>query len=81
MSLAPAVISGVEGQGQELVERNVANVVLLNLNAKYDFSLPSESKSSNNPFVGQELYGKVEHVFYKGIQTLKNGAVVDLENK
>ena len=81
MSLAPAVISGVEGQGQELVERNVANVVLLNLNAKYDFSLPSESKSSNNPFVGQELYGKVEHVFYRGIQTVKNGAVVDLENK
>ncbi len=81
MSVAPAAISGIAGQGQELVEGANANIVLLNLSAKYDFNMPSESKSANNPFVGQQLYGTVQHVFFRGLQTVKSGAVVDLESK
>ena len=81
MSIAPAAISGLDGQGQHIAAGNPANIVLLNLDKEFVPRVKGESKSSNNPFIGEKLFGTVEHVFYEGTQTVANGAVVELEQK
>ncbi|NBQ93106.1 MAG: dihydroorotase, partial [Micrococcales bacterium] len=52
MSEAPARISGMQNQGCELAPGTVANLTLFDPKVNYTVDLESESKSSNNPFLG-----------------------------
>lgn len=77
MSHAPAAISGIEGQGQALTEGSVANLVLIDPAAKRTIRGGGASKSSNQPFEGMELPGRVIHTIYRGAFTVQNGELVE----
>ena len=77
MSLAPARIGRYAEQGQMIAKGSFANLVVINPTKSWrvdrDLVL---SNSSNTPYHGHELPGFVEHTFFKGKQTVINGAVV-----
>lgn len=68
MSVRPARIGGLSEEGRSVAVGSPANLVLIDPNATWT---PREflSRSSNSPFLGRELKGKV-------IATIKNGEVV-----
>ena len=82
MSLAPARIGRYAEQGQMIAKGSFANLVVINPTKSWrvdrDLVL---SNSSNTPYHGHELPGVVEHTFFKGKQTVTNGAVVSKEAK
>ncbi|NDE88416.1 MAG: dihydroorotase [Micrococcales bacterium] len=78
MSEAPARISGMQNQGCELAPGTVANLTLFDPKVNYTVDLESESKSSNNPFLGLTLQGKVVHTFFRGIQTVRDSKVLNM---
>ena len=78
MSTAPARISGITKQGQELKAGSAANITLFDPKAVEKISSTSESLSNNNPFSGLTLHGRVIHTFYKGVQTVSDTEVVEL---
>jgi dihydroorotase len=82
MSLTPARIGRYADQGQQIAKGAFANLVVINPTKSWrvdrDLVL---SNSSNTPYHGHELPGVVEHTFFKGEQTVTNGAVVSKEAK
>jgi dihydroorotase len=82
MSLTPARIGRYADQGQQIAKGAFANLVVINPTKRWrvdrDLVL---SNSSNTPYHGHELPGVVEHTFFKGKQTVTNGAVVSKEAK
>lgn len=82
MSLTPARIGRYADQGQPIAKGAFANLVVINPTKSWrvdrDLVL---SNSSNTPYHGHELPGVVEHTFFKGKQTVTNGAVVSKEAK
>lgn len=78
MSLKPAAISGIDGQGIQIAVGAPANITIIDPAASWTVSKETESLSSNNPYVGHSLTSKVAHVFFKGQQTVANGAVVQI---
>jgi dihydroorotase len=79
MSWKPAEISGMTNQGQESKSGSAANIVLFDPNCELEVSAQGESKSSNNPYAGMKMIGKVVHTIYNGKLTVTNGEVVDLK--
>jgi len=81
MSHAPARIGGYLDQGQKIAVGNVANLTVINPTQSWrvDRDLV-RSNSSNTPDHGHELPGVVLHTFFKGKQTLDDGAMTDKEN-
>ena len=81
MSHAPARIGGYLHQGQKLAVGSLANLTVINPTQSWrvdrDLVL---SNSSNTPYHGHELPGVVLHTFFKGKQTLDDGAMTDKEN-
>ncbi len=81
MSHAPARIGGYLLQGQEIAIGSTANLTVINPTQSWrvdrDLVL---SNSSNTPYHGHELPGVVLHTFFKGKQTLNNGAMTDKES-
>ena len=81
MSHAPARIGGYVQQGQKIAVGSTANLTVINPTQSWrvdrDLVL---SNSSNTPYHGHELPGVVLHTFFKGKQTLNNGAMADKEN-
>ena len=75
LSSAPAAISGLADQGQSLEVGAKANIVLFDPKTSFTVSTQSESKSSNNPFVGLELSGKVVHTIYQGVITVRDSKI------
>jgi dihydroorotase len=75
LSTTPAAISGLQNQGQALEVGAVANIVLFDPKASFTVSTETQSKSSNNPFLGQQLSGKVIHTIYQGAVTVKNSEI------
>ncbi|MFI6579063.1 dihydroorotase [Nocardiopsis sp. NPDC050513] len=76
MSAAPARIGRVSGHGRDLVAGEPANVVL------YDPAAPVEvdgaamaTKSSNTPFRGMTLPGRVRATFLRGVPTVLEGKI------
>jgi len=80
LSTNPAAISGLDRHGKNLVANNPANLVFINPTAKTKVSGQSESKSSNNPYVGLELFGEIVHTVFEGRFTVKNKLVQELNN-
>ena len=80
LSTNPAAISGLDRHGKNLVASNPANLVFINPTAKTKVSGQSESKSSNNPYLGLELFGEIVHTVFEGRFTVKNKLVQELNN-
>lgn len=78
MSINPAAISKLANQGQGLKPGSVANVVFFNPETSFNVEEATESKSSNNPYVGMQLSGSVIHTLYRGTLTVRNSKIQKL---
>lgn len=74
ISSKPAEIARLTGQG-ELEVGKPANIALIDPSAKRTIVSATQSKSTNNPFAGVELPGRVVHTIYRGEFTVKDGVV------
>ena len=81
LSKNPAKISGLSGQGQELVSGSVANIAFFDPRTSYAVDASTESKSSNNPYVGMKLSGTVVHTMFRGTLTVKNSTIQEIGTK
>jgi dihydroorotase len=77
LSTTPARILGMEGQGR-IAEGAPANLVVFDPAARWTVD-PARlhSLSRNTPFAGRELTGKVIHTFFRGRQTVRDGALLE----
>ena len=75
MSVAPARIAGIaERQGNLPRVGVAANLCVVDLNATWTINPETmASKSTNTPFVGMQLRGKVVHTMFKGNLVVRNG--------
>ena len=73
LSVVPAQISGMEHQGQEIAAGSYANLCLIDPQAKLSITDGGQSKSSNQPYKGMELPGRVVHTIFNGKFTVRNG--------
>ena len=78
LSTNPARIGGLTDQGQSIKPGSFANIVLMDPKTKYTVDSSTESKSSNNPYLGMELSGSIVHTIYKGTFTVKNSEIQKL---
>jgi len=78
LSKNPAKISGLSNQGQSLVAGSQANIVVFDPRTSYSVDASTESKSSNNPYVGMTLSGTVVHTMYKGTLTVKDTKIQEI---
>lgn len=77
MSLAPAAISGIPGQGRPLAPGEPGNVVLVDPEARWTVEPSrSASRSRNSPYRGMELPGQVVATFLRGRPTVADGQLV-----
>lgn len=74
ISSKPAEIARLTGQG-ELEVGKPANIALIDPGAKRTIESATQSKSTNNPFAGIELPGRVVHTIYRGEFSVKDGVV------
>lgn len=72
LSLNPAEIGGDSQQGKALEVGAIANIALINPEAKRTVIAESASKSKNSPYIGLELPGQVVHTIYRGFFTVKD---------
>lgn len=72
LSVNPAKIAGDQEHGQNIAAGSVANVVLIDPKVKRKVVAESASKSTNSPYVGLELPGKVVHTIYRGYFTVRD---------
>lgn len=72
LSINPARIAGDEQQGQNITPGSIANIVLIDPKVKRKVVAESASKSTNSPYVGLELPGKVVHTIYRGFFTVRD---------
>jgi dihydroorotase len=73
LSINPAKIAGDREHGQQISVGSIANLVLIDPKAKRVIPAISESKSTNNPYVGMTLSGKVVHTIFGGFLTVRDG--------
>ena len=78
LSKNPAKISGLSEQGQALVAGSQANIAFFDPRTSYSVDASSDSKSSNNPYVGMTLSGTVVHTMYKGTLTVKDTKIQEI---
>jgi dihydroorotase len=79
MSHTPARIGGYLQQGQRIAVGSTANLTVIN--PTHSWTVDRDlvlSNSANTPYHGYELPGVVLHTFFKGKQTMNNGAVKDM---
>ena len=74
MSSKPAEIGSLEGHGR-IAEGLHANLVLVDPAASRTVAAVTNSLSSNNPFAGMELMGRVVHTIFRGKFSLRDGKV------
>jgi len=80
LSTNPAQISGLARHGKPLAARNPANITFVNPSVKFKVSDVSESKSSNNPYLGMELSGQIVHTVFEGALTVKDSKIQEKSN-
>ncbi|MGA1531772.1 MAG: amidohydrolase family protein, partial [Aquiluna sp.] len=74
MSSKPAEIGSLEGHGT-IAEGRPANLVLIDPAGSRTVDAVTHSLSSNNPFAGMELKGRVVHTIFRGKFSLRDGKV------
>jgi dihydroorotase len=76
LSVAPARILGLVGQGGPVAQGAAANLVVFDPAAKWTVDAGTfNSKSRNTPFDGQTLQGRCVHTFFRGRRTVVQGVV------
>ena len=74
LSVAPARIAGMSNQGHWATVGKPAHLCVANLDESWVATSGSRaSKSTNNPFVGRTLRGRVYHTIFNGKPTVVNG--------
>jgi len=82
MSTAPARIGRVDSQGQGLLPGAPANIVLVDPSAGTVITGETQwSRSSNTPYRGMELPGRVWHTIHQGERTVVDGVPVAKEER
>jgi dihydroorotase len=78
MSMQPAVIGRLAGQGRALAVGEPANITLINTSVPYLVEPRAlRSASRNTPYAGRSLPVSVWTTFYKGELTLDEGVLVN----
>ena len=72
MSHNPARSGRDENQGEAIAVGAVANLTLIDAEAVRTIAAQTASKSSNNPYQGLQLKGKVVHTIFRGQFTVRN---------
>lgn len=72
LSHNPARIGRDENQGERIAVGAVANLTLIDAEATRTIASQTASKSSNNPYQGLQLKGKVVHTIYRGQFTVRD---------
>ena len=75
ISATPAKIAALTDHGR-LEVGAIANLTLLDPSVKRSIESKTHSKSTNNPFAGSVLPGRVVHTIYRGRFTLRDGKLV-----
>ena len=75
MSTAPAELAGIDDQGT-LAVGSPANLVVFDPGGTADTGR-AVSRSSNSPYLGLELSGRVLHTMYRGVFTVRDGVVAE----
>jgi dihydroorotase len=76
MSQTPARIGRVADQGGDLVAGAPANIAIVDTTSRAEVHTRDiASKSSNSPYLGMTLPGRVWHVAYQGRITVRDGVV------
>jgi dihydroorotase len=78
LSVNPAKISGLINQGQTVKVGAPANIVFFNPNTSVTVDSLSQSKSSNNPYLGMTLSGSVTHTMFNGVLTVKDSKIQEI---
>ena len=77
MSSNPARVFELHGKGT-LQDESIADITVIDINHEYTIDKNSlYSKSSNTPFHGWKVNGKIEDVFVGGIHKLRSGEIID----
>lgn len=77
MSRTPAAIAGLAGQGRPIAAGAPANLVLLDPAARRIFGLGDlAGRSTNSPYLGRDLPGRVVATFFRGLPTVLDDRVV-----
>lgn len=78
ISAAPAKLMGLDSQGEIAVGRP-ANITVFNPHENLAVGNESHSLSANNPYLGMELKGKIQHTIYGGVFTVRDQELQDLK--
>ena len=74
LSIAPARIAGLDGQGRWLEPGNRANLVVFDPTAEWTPDIFA-SRAENSPFIGRALRGRVRVTMFEGRVTYRDGKV------
>ena len=82
LSHNPAAISRLTNQGQAVSAGSFANIVFFDPNISFVVDATTQSKSSNNPYLGMQLSGSVRHTLFRGVLTVKDSQIqkIGLDN-
>ena len=79
MSINPAKIGGYEEQGLKIAAGNEAHITLVDTKHEAEVDTSAfASKSSNSPFAGERLSGKVRVTLFHGVPVFRDGALTGL---
>lgn len=80
LSTAPAAIGRLKGYGAPLEVGSPAHLTLVDPSAERSWSTDDlRSRSTNTPYTGRTLPGRVVHTIYGGVQTVIDGQLVEPE--
>jgi len=80
MSRRPAEIGGLVDAARPIAEGRSADLVLLDPAARRRFAVADlAGKSTNSPYLGQELPGRVVATIYRGAPTVLDGVLREPE--
>jgi dihydroorotase len=81
LSVAPARIGDVRGHGEPVAVGSSPELVLYDTAARHDFALADlAGKSTNSPYLGRSLPGRVVATFHGGRPTVLDGTLIDFES-
>ncbi|MFM6981787.1 MAG: dihydroorotase [Microbacteriaceae bacterium] len=79
MSVNPARIGSVDGYENPLSVGSLANITLVDPAAQSEWATDNlVGRSTNTPFTGISLPGRVVHTIFRGTPTVRDGSVVEL---
>ena len=81
LSITPASISGLSGQGTYLESGQPANLTLVDPEFSFTAVAKTHSMSENNPYQGEKFKGAIVHTIYSGEFSYRNKTIVEKESR